>query len=78
MFEAFAVNVAPDGSGEAVSEVIASPSGSVAVTTKVMSAPSAPEAVAGAVTIGATSALFTVISVVAEPLSAFAAVKVTL
>ena len=58
--------------------VIASPSGSTALTRNVISVPSLPEAVAGAVTTGARSTLFTVIAVVAEPLSAFDAVNVTL
>ena len=75
---AFFVNVAPAGSGAAVRFVIASPSGSTAPTRNVISVPSLPEAVAGAVTTGARSTLFTVIAVVAEPLSAFDAVNVTL
>ena len=75
---AFAVNVAPAGSAEAVRLVIASPSGSDAVTTKVISVFSAPVAVAGAVTTGARSTLVTVMTVVAEPESVFVAVKVTL
>ena len=75
---AFAVNVAPAGSGAAVSDAIASPSGSAALTVNVISEFSAPEAVAGAVTTGARSTLVTVIAVVAEPLSAFDAVNVTL
>ena len=78
MFVAFAVNVAPAGSGAAVRLVIASPSGSAALTVKLIRVPSSPEAVAGAVTTGARSTLFTVIAVVAEPLRAFDAVNVTL
>src|SRR5688572_29895594 len=62
----------------AVSEVIASPSGSEAVTVNVMSVPTCPEAVGGAVTTGAPSTLLTVMVVVAVPVSAFAAVNVTL
>jgi hypothetical protein len=77
VFAAFAVNVAPAGSGAPVSDAIASPSGSEAVTVKVRSEFEAPEAVAGAVTTGARSVFVIVIAVVAEPLSAFEAVKVT-
>src|SRR5262245_62358571 len=51
----FAVNVAPEGSPLAVSDVIACPSGSEAVTFTVSSAFSGPEAFAGAVTAGARS-----------------------
>src|SRR5512138_2252315 len=75
---AFAVNVAPEGSGAPVSVAIASPSGSAAVTVKVRSEFEAPEAVAGAVTTGARSVLLIVIAVVAEPLSALVATKVAL
>ena len=78
VFEAFAVNVAPAGSGAPESEAMASPSGSEAVTVKLISVPSLPEAVAGAVTVGARSTLVTVIAVVAEPERAFDAVNVTL
>ena len=60
----------------AVSEMIVSPSGSEADTVNVMSVFSLPLAVAGAVTTGARSTLFTVIAVLADPLSAFAAVNV--
>ena len=74
---AFFVNVAPDGSGAAVRFVIASPSGSAADTVKVRRTFEGPEAVAGAVTTGARSTLFTVIAVVAVPESAFDAVNVT-
>ena len=74
---AFAVNVAPAGSGAAERLVIAVPSGSDAVTVKVISVPSFPEAVAGAVTTGARSVLVIVMLVVAEPERAFAAVNVT-
>ena len=77
VLEAFAVNVAPAGSGEAVRLVMAFPSGSVADTVKVISVFSAPEAVAGAVTTGARSTAPTVMTVVAEPERAFDAVKVT-
>jgi hypothetical protein len=74
-----AVKVLPVVAGEeaAVNELIASPSGSFADTVKVISEFSAPEAVAGAVTVGARSTLFTVTTVDAVPESAFAAVKVT-
>jgi hypothetical protein len=74
-----AVNVLPVVAGEeaAVNVVIAVPSGSEAVTVKVISVFSAPEAVAGAVTTGARSTLFTVIVVAAEPDRAFVAVNVT-
>ena len=74
-----AVNVAPAVMAvpAAVSEVMASPSGSFAVTLTVSSEFSLTEAVAGAVTVGARSTLFTVIAVDAEPERAFAAVNVT-
>ena len=71
------VKVAPAGIGEPVRETITSPSGSVADTVKVIVVPSGPDCVAGAVTTGAASTLFTVISVEAEPESAFCAVNVT-
>jgi len=74
--EAFAVNVAPVGSGAAVSDVIAWPSGSAAETVNVRSTLEAPEAVGGAVTTGARSVFVTVIVVDAEPERAFVAVKV--
>src|SRR6185369_874887 len=61
---------------EAVSEVIASPSMSDAETVTVRSEFSLTEAVAGAVTVGARSTLFTVIAVEAEPERAFVAVNV--
>jgi hypothetical protein len=74
-----AVNVLPVVAGEeaAVNEVIAWPSGSTAVTVKLINSFSLPRTVAGAVTTGARSTLFTVIVVVAVPESAFAAVNVT-
>src|SRR5687767_13999263 len=78
VFAAFFVNVAPAGRGAATRFVIASPSGSDADTVKVISVFSAPEAVAGATTTGARSTSPTVMTVVAEPASAFDAVKVTL
>jgi len=78
VWAAFDVNVAPDGSGEAVRLVMASPSGSDADTVKVISVFSAPETVAGAVTTGLRSILLTMMLVVAEPERAFVAVKVTL
>ena len=64
-----AVNVAPAVMAvpAAVSEVIACPSGSFAETVKLKSEFSLTEAVAGAVTVGARSTLFTVIAVDAEP-----------
>jgi hypothetical protein len=55
VFVALAENVAPAGSGAAVSEVIASPSGSDAKTWKLIRTPGDPEAVAGAVMTGARS-----------------------
>jgi hypothetical protein len=67
--------VAPGGSGEAVKMVIAS-SGSLALTVNVIKVPSAPVTVAGAVTTGGWKIWPTVIEVVAEPVSAFDAVKV--
>ena len=74
----FGVNVAPLGSGDAVSELIASPSGSEAVTENVRSAPSDPVDVAGAVTVGARSTFAIVIAVDAWPDMVFEAVNVTL
>jgi hypothetical protein len=73
-----AANVAPPVTAVpvAVSEVMASASGSFAVTLTVRSEFSLTEAVAGAVTVGALSTLFTVIAVDAEPERAFAAVNV--
>jgi len=76
--EAFAVNVAPVGSGAAVRDAMASPSGSAAVTVNVMRTLEEPLTVAGAVTTGARSVLVTVIAVAAVPESAFDAVNVTL
>src|SRR6185436_16317964 len=75
---AHAANVAPAVMAvpEAVNEVMASPSGSAAVTLTVRSEFSLTEAVAGAVTVGARSTLFTVIAVEAEPERAFVAVNV--
>jgi hypothetical protein len=77
-----AVNVLPVVAGEefAVNEVIAWPSGSDAVTVKVRRTPSFTVCVAGAVTTGARSTLFTVITVASEPDAAgvvVAAVNVT-
>jgi hypothetical protein len=72
------VNVAPEGTPVAVSEVMGSPSGSVTVKFRVRRWPSATEAVAGAVTTGARSTLVTVMAVELEPASAFLAVNVTL
>jgi hypothetical protein len=74
---AFEVNVAPAGSGAAVNDVIASPSGSAADTVKVISEFGTPETLDGAVTTGARSGPPTVIEVVAVPVRAFNAVKVT-
>jgi hypothetical protein len=71
------VNVAPVGSPEAASVVIACPSGSDADTVNVSSAFSFTVWVGGAVTVGARSTLFTVITVWADPLSVFVAVNVT-
>jgi len=74
-----AVNVAPPVMAvpAAVSEVIAWASGSFAETVKLKSEFSLTEAVAGAVTVGARSTLFTVIAVDAEPDCVFVAVNVT-
>jgi hypothetical protein len=81
VFAAFTVNAAlfPTGSPEmsAIKAVIVSPSGSAAATVNEISVPSFPEAVAGAVTTGARSTLFTVIAVAAVPLKALLAVNVT-
>ena len=77
VFPPFGVKVAPDGSGAAVSELIASPSGSLAVTEKVRSVPSGPDAVVGAIAMGARSRLVIEIVVVSLPASEFAAVKTT-
>ena len=78
VFPAPAVNVAPAVMAvpAAVSEVIALPSGSFAETVKLNGAPTVPFCVAGAVTVGARSTLFTVIDVDAEPDRAFVAVNV--
>jgi hypothetical protein len=77
VFEASGVNVAPAGSGAPDKVVIGSSSGSVAVTVNVIGEFSAPEAVAGAVTTGARSTSFTVITVAAVPLRVLLAVNVT-
>jgi hypothetical protein len=81
VFEAFTVKAAllPAGNADvsAVRAVIVSPSGSEAVTENEISVPSFPEAVAGAVTTGARSTSFTVITVEAVPLKALLAVNVT-
>jgi hypothetical protein len=76
---AFVVKLLPVVAGEeaAVNEAIASPSGSAADTVKLPAVPSVKDAVAGAVTTGARSTLFTVIAVEAEPERAFDAVNVT-
>src|SRR6185503_13962133 len=73
-----AVNVAPAVMAEpaAVSEVIACASGSFAETVNESAAPTVPFCVAGAVTVGGRSTLFTVIAVDAEPERAFVAVNV--
>ena len=55
VFVPLAENVAPEGRGAAVSDVIASPSGSDANTAKETRVPGAPLAVAGAVITGARS-----------------------
>ena len=75
---AFAVNVAPEGSGAAVSEAMASPSGSAALTVNVVRTFEVALTVAGAVTTGARSVFAIVIAVEAEPERAFDAVNVTL
>jgi len=74
-----AVNVAPAVTAvpAAVSEVMASPSTSAALTLTARGEFSFTEAVAGAVTVGARSTLFTVIDVDAEPDNVFVAVNVT-
>jgi hypothetical protein len=79
VFAASAVNVLPVVAGllAAVKEAIGSPSGSAADTVNVRRVPSATDCVAGAVTTGARSTLFTVIAVAAEPDRAFDAVNVT-
>jgi hypothetical protein len=74
---ALEVKVAPDGSGAAVNETIASPSGSAALTVKLMGALGAALAVAGAKTTGGRPGPPTTMVVVAAPDSAFDAVKVT-
>ena len=73
-----AVNTAPAVTAvpDAVNDVIASPSRSLAVTLTASAEFSLTDAVAGAVTVGARSLLFTVIAVDAEPDSAFVAVNV--
>ena len=73
-----AVNVAPAVMAvpAAVSEVIACASGSFAETVNDIAIPTDPFCVAGAVTVGALSTLFTVIAVDAEPERAFVAVNV--
>ena len=73
------VNVLPVVAGEdvAVNEVSVLPSGSAAETVTVPGVLLAKLAVAGAVTTGARSTLFTVIVVAAVPESAFDAVNVT-
>jgi hypothetical protein len=80
VLEAFFANVAPAVMAVpvAVRFVIASASGSAAATVKESRTPSFTDWVAGAVTTGARSTFVTVIAVVAEPLSAFDAVNVTL
>jgi hypothetical protein len=79
VFPAPAVNVLPVVAGElaAVREAIAWPSGSAADTVNVRLSPSVTPCVGGAVTTGARSTLFTVITVAAVPESAFDAVNVT-
>ena len=77
MFPGPAEKLAPGGSPAAVSEVIASPSGSEAVTLTVSGPFSGPVAVAGVVIAGARSTLVTVIAVLAVPVRAFEALKVT-
>src|SRR3989304_3263068 len=72
-----AAKVAPGGRPAAGGGRIASPSGSEAVTFSVSVLPTITPAVGGAVTTGARSTLVTVMSVLEEPLKAFAAVKVT-
>jgi hypothetical protein len=79
VFPAPAVNVLPVVAGvlTSVSVVSAWPSGSAAVTVTVPATLLVKVAVAGAVTTGARSTLFTVTVVAAEPERAFVAVTVT-
>ena len=77
VFPPFGVKVAPEGSGDAVNELIESPSGSLAVTEKVRSVPSGPDAVVGAVASGARSTFVIEIVVVSFPDSALEAVNTT-
>src|SRR2546425_70987 len=65
LFPGSAANVAPDGTPDAVSEPIASPSGSTAVMFSLSVLPTTAPTVSGAVTTGARSTLFTVITVFA-------------
>jgi hypothetical protein len=80
VFEAFTVNVLPVVAGELddVKDVIVFASGSVADTVKLPATFCWKDAVAGAVTVGARSTLFTVTVVAAEPERAFVAVTVTM
>jgi hypothetical protein len=79
VFVAFDVNVAPEGKGAAVSEVIRSPSGSTALTVKLMGVPEIPATDDGAVTIGGRKQLGLMeMLVTAEPESKFEPVNVTL
>ena len=72
-----AANAAPAGRPDAVSELIGSPSGSDAATFSIRAWFSSTDAVAGAVITGTRSTLFTVMTVLVEPLKALLAVKVT-
>jgi hypothetical protein len=67
VFDAFAVKVAPDGSGAAVNVVMGSPSGSAAWTVNDKSWFSHVDSVAGAVTTGARSTICVLMVVWAEP-----------
>jgi hypothetical protein len=71
------VNVAPAGSPVAVSKVMASPSGSITWTFTVASCPTKQATVSGTITTGGRSTPLMVIWVVAEPMSALLAVKLT-
>jgi len=80
VFPGLTMNVAPGGSGAAVSEVIGSPSGSAAVTVKRTGnpVPQVTASVAGAATTGLRSMGLMVICVTADPVKVFVAVNVTL
>jgi hypothetical protein len=78
VFEPFFENDAPDGTPEAVSELMFEPSGSLAVTLTESGLPSATVAVAGATTTGGAFVFVTVTTVVSRPVSELEAMKMTL